>query len=221
MPITQLTPSELVALDDGRQITFTNANLKAVLRNFQDGKSTNSVGVSYIKIGGDRLRLVLKGELRFDGIHVTDHEQYGLNHQIALELDELDDLTTFSDTLNALVVGLIESELPGIAVSEYKSFIKGDKDFLYVKCARNKEETKYAFKSNVKLDPRRETINKASLPQYERVTLTCDCGIYFTLKDNTCGMFIKLVELNVDSIKTEDPVTPKKKKTVNKENAAE
>lgn len=151
--------------------------------------------IASTKYNNKVFKLILKGELTTNGVNVADFP--GNPHSIGFQFTNDEDMMGM-ESLTDLFKNLDESW-------DVKELIK--KDVLYLKLKLAKDKTKYAFSSDIKLDPKKP--HDAPLHRHQQVEISVSVNAYFNFKENIAGISLQLLNLKT---KGEEP--PKKKRSV-------
>lgn len=141
-------------------------------------------------------KLVLDGEITTNGINVADFP--GNPHSLGFRFTNDDDQAAMESLGNLL------SDLDVDDKWDVKDLIKND--VIYLKLKLSKDKSKYAFSSDVKLDPKKP--HDSPFHRNQQVEVSVNLNAYFNFKDKMMGLSLQILNIKT---KGEEPAKKKKK----------
>lgn len=140
-------------------------------------------------------KLILKGEITTNGINVADFP--GNPHSLGFRFTNDEDQVHFENLQTVLADLNLDDNW------DLKDTIKND--VLYLKLKLSKDKSKYAFSSDVRLDPKKP--HESPLHRHQQIEVSANLNAYFNFKEKMMGLSLQILNLKT---KGEEP--PKKKK---------
>lgn len=144
------------------------------------------VAVSQLHSGAYAAVVTLKGELTTDGIAFSQHEKFGDKYSLGIRLESEED--------RAAILGLVDMLDEAIGDDddvewETASPYRDDSDVLYLKCKTNRDQSAFAFTSNLKLNPKK---GNTEIFRYMPLEVQVMIGAYFNVTQNTRGIYFTI-----------------------------
>lgn len=187
-----LLPSEL----NSKDLTLHKFNFDLAQAAFESDED-KFLHVASTKYKNKVFKLVLKGEITTNGINVADFP--GNPHSLGFRFTNDEDESAL-ESVNNFLVDFKEADDQW----DVKDLLKND--VIYLKLKLSKDKTKYAFSSDVKLDPKKP--HDSPLHRHQQIEVSANLNAYFNFKDKMMGMTLQVLNIKT---KGEEPSKKKRK----------
>lgn len=162
-----------------------------------DSDDSKFLHVASTKYKSKVFKLILKGEITTNGINVADFP--GNPHSVGFRFTNDEDSANL-ESLTDLLRDLNEADDNW----DVKDLLKND--VIYLKLKLSKDKTKYAFSSDIKLDPKKP--HDSPLHRHQQVEVSANLNAYFNFKDKMMGLSLQILNIKT---KGEEPTKKKRK----------